>query len=134
MTDAEWRIEDLRLRNEYAEQYARDLEQRARHEAAQQVRHDADMAQRAEDRALREQHEAAYQLRHEQAQAWAREKEAAEKARHEQSQEALTRQFELLMNPPPAPPSAEAVALEKIAEKVTLMAEAIYTHLQKGAL
>jgi hypothetical protein len=109
MTDAEWRVEDLRLRTEYAAQYARDLAQRAAHEAAQQARHEAAMA-------------------------WAREKEAAEKARHEQAQAALARQFDLLMNPPEQPPSAQQLALDKIAEKHTLLAEVVWTHLQKAPL
>jgi hypothetical protein len=109
MTDAEWRIEDIRLREEYAVQYARDLSMRAQYEMNQQARHDAAMT-------------------------WAREKEAAEKARHEQAQAALNRQFDLLINPPDLPPSAQQMALEKIAEKITLMAEVVYDHLKRPPL
>lgn len=144
MTDAEWRIEDIRLRNEYAAQYARDLEQRARHEVAVQARHGADQALRREieaaqlarhneDQALRKLQETAYQLRHDAAMAWAQEKEAAEKARHEQSQAALTRQFDLLINPPASPPSLQQLTLDDIAKNHKLLAEAVWQHLQKTA-
>jgi hypothetical protein len=126
MTDAEWRVEDIRLRREYAAQYAADLEMRRAVELAQERRHDADMAQRRE-------HELAYEARHATSMAWAREKEAAEKARHEQSQAALNRQFDLLMNPPAQPPSPEVVALQKLAEKHTLLAEVVYDHLKRIA-